>query len=349
MSDDNKSSDPFDIDFDSLNADEPRASTGESSFDLDNPFGDDVIVAGNGGMSTGDLPESTGGSSFDLANPFGDDLAASGSGVSADNPYLGGSAEDSEAEAAETDAADGDEELDTKKKRGGWFSKGKAKPAKGKKEKLANDESAESDDLSSDVADGDEESDTKKKRGGWFSKGKAKPAKGKKAQPTDDESVESDDLSSDVADGDEESDTKKKQGGWLSKGKTKQAKAKKEKTKKEKVVKEKKPKDESVPLDLGTVLCLALAVLLLTSLVLFNIAVFLSRGPDSSMMQTLCFLGAFNIVALVPTSVVVLFFKLPKEQRTLPNIMLGISIAAMFSALLVAVSEFYRYSFMLGT
>ena len=259
MSDDNNSSDPFDFNFDAFNTDESQTSAGGSSFDLDNPFGDDLISSGSSGMSTGDLPESSGGSSFDLDNPFGDGLDSSSVRVSAGNPFLSGSAEGSE------------------------------------------DESAESDDLSSNIADGNEESDKKKKGGGWFAKGKGKPVKEKKEKP-----------------------------------------------KKEKVAKERKPKGESVPLDLGTVLCFAFSLFWLGSLLMLNVAAFFSRGPDSTIMQTVCFLGAFNIVGLVPAAVPILFYKFPKE-RTLPNIMLGISVAAMFGAILIAVTEFYHYGFVLGT
>jgi hypothetical protein len=141
---------------------------------------------------------------------------------------------------------------------------------------------------------------------------------------------------------------KTKKGFWGSKGKAKKdnvPKEKKEKAVKEK--KEKKPLKERLPLDWGaTALCVAFTVFLLVSLLAFNIAVFYSHSPDSPIMQTLCFLGAFNIVGLVLAAVPVLFYKFPKE-RTLPNVLLGISAAALFSGVLVLVTEFYSYSFIL--
>jgi len=234
MSDDN---DNFDFDFDSLNADDSQITTGGDSFDLDNPFGDDVIVSSDSSAdSSTEPPASPGGSSFDMSDPIGDgldasDLAPAEGGVSADNPYISGSA--------------------TGKKKKGWFSKDKDKPAK-----------------------------------------EAKP-------------------------------------------------------KKEKTVKEKKPAGERVPLDLAAILCIAFSVFLFVSLLMFNIAAILTRGPESTIMQTLCFLGAFNIIGLAAAAVPVLFYKFPKEQ-TLPNVLLGISAVASFSGLLMLLTEFYRYGFLLN-
>lgn len=140
----------------------------------------------------------------------------------------------------------------------------------------------------------------------------------------------------------DESDTKgddkiKRKGFWGGKGKSGKEKV-------GKVAKEKKPLGELVPQDLGAALCVAFTVLLLISLAVCNIAAFLTRG--SSILQTLCFLGAFNIVGLVLLAVPILFYKFPNE-RTLPNVLLGISVVALFSGVLVLVSEFYSYSFIL--
>jgi len=56
MSDDNKNSEPFDFNFDSLNEEEAQEQSGES-FDLDNPFGDDVVVTqSETGMSADNDP-----------------------------------------------------------------------------------------------------------------------------------------------------------------------------------------------------------------------------------------------------------------------------------------------------
>jgi len=229
MSNDNGN---FDFDFDSLNADDPQATTGGDSFDLENPFGDDVIVSSG---SSEEPQANLGESAFDMSDPIGDDLVASDlapaeGGVSADNPYL------------------------------------------------------------SDSAAG--------KKKGWFSKNKDKP--------------------------------------------TKEAKPKKEKT-----VKEKKSAGERIPLDLAAILCIAFSVFLLVSLLMFNIAAIFTRGPESTIMQTLCFLGAFNIIGLAAAAVPVLLYKFP-EGRTLPNVLLGISAVASFSGLLMLLTEFYRYGFLLS-
>jgi len=118
----------------------------------------------------------------------------------------------------------------------------------------------------------------------------------------------------------------------------------KDKDKKEKVVKEKKPAGESAPRDMGTILCIVFSVFLLASLLIFNIATFTTSGK--SLMQTLCFLGAFNLVGLAAAAVPILFYKFPKE-RTLPNVMLGIAAVAILTSLQMAVIEFYRYSFIM--
>ena len=240
MSDDNKQSEPFDFDFDPLNADQPQNSSGESSFDLD--------------------------------SPFGDDFAASGEGVSADNPYLDGESALYDSSVISDSTADSSEEE--------FDENGKSAPS-----------------------DSEESDNTKKGKGGWFSKEKDRSAKGKKEKSI-----------------------------------------KEPKIKKEKVRKENAPADEKVPRDWGTILCIAFSVFLLVSLLMVNIASLFTAG--GSMMQTLCFLGAFNIIGLAAASVPILFYKFPKE-RTLPNVMLGIAAVAMFSALLVAVNEFHRYSFIL--
>ena len=124
----------------------------------------------------------------------------------------------------------------------------------------------------------------------------------------------------------------------------KETKEKQPKPKKEK--REKAPKDKdatdkpAVPRDWGTILCTAFSVFLLVSLLLFNVGTFLSRGDN--LMHTLCFLGAFNVVGLVLVAVPVLFYKFPQE-RTLPNVMLGISVGAMFTGVLVLVHNYFDY------
>jgi len=257
-------SDPFDFEFDAFNAEEPQQSTGESSFDLDHPFGDDVVVSRSGE------------SSFELDDPLGNGLGhdvavpestVSESGVSADNPYFEDSAADSSVEESP--------------------------------------EESDSTDVSA-TPNSTDKTDVKAKKkgfGGWFSKGKDKPAKEKKEKPQ-----------------------------------------KEAKPKKEKVVKEKKPAGEPVPRDWGTILCIAFSVFLLVSLLMLNIGALLTSG--NSLMQTLCFLGAFNVVGLAAASVPILFYKFPKE-RTLMNTMLGISAVAMFSGLLLLLTEFYCYSFIM--
>jgi hypothetical protein len=118
------------------------------------------------------------------------------------------------------------------------------------------------------------------------------------------------------------------------------------KDKKVKPPKEKKPAGEHLPRDLGTVLCLAFSIFLLVSLLLLNVTAFLCRPSGGSILQTLCFIGAFDIVGLAAAAVPILFYKFPKE-RTLSNVLLGVSAVAMFSGVLVLLTEFYRYSFIL--
>jgi hypothetical protein len=147
-----------------------------------------------------------------------------------------------------------------------------------------------------------------------------------------------------------EEPVKKKKGFWGGKSK-KETPPKEEaeidddgnKVKVGKKQKEKVPTGGIVPKDLPTILCIAFTVFLLASLLVFNVVTFLYRGP--SMMQTLCFMGAFNLVGLAVAAVPILFFKSPKEWWTLPNVMLGISVAALFSGVMVLVYEFYSYDF----
>ena len=136
----------------------------------------------------------------------------------------------------------------------------------------------------------------------------------------------------------------KKEKGAKKEKAPKEKKISPKKEKKEKAVKEKKPAGEAVPRDWGTILCIAFSAFLLVSLLMVNIAGFLTAG--GSMMQTLCFLGAFNLVGLVAAAVPILFYKFPKE-RTLPNVMLGIAAVATFTSVLMAVVEFHRYSFIM--
>ena len=285
MSDDNKNSEqPFDFDFDALNEDESQEKPGDSAFDLDNPFGDDIVVTRS---EPGESSAKPGDSAFDLDNPFGDDLAplSGESEVSADNPYLDDSAADSFAEES------------------------------------AGEESSEIDASEVPSIDAGEEATGKKKKGflaGLFGGGKKKSPKEKTSKDK--------------------------------KAKEKQPKAKKEK--KEKAPKEGESSDKpAVPRDLGTILCIAFSVFLLVSLLMFNVATLLTYStescreclnPASTLMGTLCFLGAFNIVGLVLIAIPVLFYKFPQE-RTLPNVMLGLSVGAMFSGVLFQVNNFYQY------
>jgi len=289
MSDDNKYSEPFDneldteqfmvdFDLDGQFSDAPEENVPkindvpeDSAFDLENPFGDDLI-----GLSETSSPpseDSAAESPFDMGDIFADGMSASDSGVSTGNPYLGDSADDSPNEESKT--SDGEEEPKKKGFLGGIFG------GKGKKEKAK-----------------------------------------KKSRKKEEEQEESED---DIP----------------------EEKPRKRKPKKEKIVKEKKPAGERKPLDVGAILCIVFSVCLLASLLLFNVAAFLSREPGGSMMQTLCFMGAINLIGLAAASVPVLFYQFP-QWRTLPNVMLGISAVAMLSTVMVAVTEFYRYGFMLS-
>ena len=158
-------------------------------------------------------------------------------------------------------------------------------------------------------------------------------------------------LNDSKAGGEETNAKKKGGGGWFSKGKKepkekpeKKVNLKKETSKKEKTEKAEKPARESVPRDWETILCMAFSLFLLASLVMFNVAAFLTRGPD--IWQTLCFMGVINLIGLPAAAVPYLFYKFPKE-RTLPNVMLGIAAVAMFSGLILIVTDFYRYAFMI--
>ena len=123
--------------------------------------------------------------------------------------------------------------------------------------------------------------------------------------------------------------------------KTQEKQVKPLKEKKEKIPKDKEAADApAVPRDWGTILCIAFSVFLLVSLLIFNVAAFLTAG--GSLMQTLCFLGAFNIVGLVLVAVPILFYKFPQE-RTLPNVLLGLSVGALFTSVLLFVHNFYYY------
>jgi len=142
----------------------------------------------------------------------------------------------------------------------------------------------------------------------------------------------------------EETDTNKKKGLWGGKGKAKKEKPLKEKPKKEKTVREKKSLKELLPRDMGSALCAAFSIFLLVSLLTVNITTLLIGGK--SIMQTLCFLGAFNLIGLAAASVPILFYKFPNE-RTLPNVMLGIAVVAIFATVMAAVIEFNTYDFIM--
>ena len=126
--------------------------------------------------------------------------------------------------------------------------------------------------------------------------------------------------------------------------KEKAPKEKQPKAKKEKVAKVPKEKDATdkqvVPRDWGTILCVVFTLFLLVSFLMVNIGGFLSAGD--SIMQTLCFLGAINIVGAPLVAVPILFYKFPRE-RTLPNVLLGLSVGAMFTGVLFLVNNFYQY------
>jgi len=146
----------------------------------------------------------------------------------------------------------------------------------------------------------------------------------------------------------ETSEKKKERGGWFSKKKKETEKKPeiKESLKKEKTEKAEKPSGESVPRDWEMILCIAFSVFLLVSLLMFNIAALFIRGPESTMMQTLCFIGAINLIGLPAAAVPYMFYKFPKE-RTLPNVMLGIAAVAMLGGLMFVVTDFYRYGFII--
>ena len=292
MSDDNRNSESFeDFNFDSFIMDEPQTNTEESSFNLDNPFGDD-LAAPSSETSIGNLSENTSenteGSSLGFGNDpsFGGDAVTSESGVSADNPYFDDPLADSGVSADNPYLSDAltDESPDGKKKGKKGFLSGLL--------------------------------------GGRDKPKKDKPKKEKTKK-----------ISLKKGESEEESE-----------GEEGEEKTKKAKPKKEKAVKEKKPAGERAPLDLGTILCIAFSVFLLVSLLLFNIAAFLTRGPESSLMLTLCFMGGINIVGLAAASVPVLFYQFPKE-RTLLNVMLGVSAVALLTGVMIALTEFYRYGF----
>jgi uncharacterized membrane protein len=282
MSDDNKRSDNSsdfldNFDFDAFNADESQESTPESSFDLDNPFGDDLAPPSREEGKeeiTGELPESTEESFVGFGDSFGDDSSTSDSGVSADNPYL--------SDPTDAESPDGE----TKGKKKGFF-------------------------------------------GGLFG------GKGKKAKTKQEKSKK---ASSGEESGVEESDA-----GDLT-GESEEAASDKKKNKKEK--RENKPAGERAPLGVGEILCIVFSVFLLASLLVFNIATFLFSEPGQ-LIQTLVFMGAFNIIGLAAASVPILFYKFPKE-RTLPNVMLGISAVALFIGVQVTIIEFHRYGFTMG-
>ena len=276
MSNDNNNSESFDIDFDALIEAEPQAQSGET-FDLDNPFGDDIVVAKSEAGAPTEEP-------FDLDNPFGDDVVVTKSEVGTDeapfdldDPF----GDNLDATGGEAGTSTDDSYLDSSV---GEFA-----------------ESGEDEEVPPiDAANG---TDKKKKGllGGLFGGKKGKAAKD-------------------------------------SKGK-KERQAKPQKEKKEKSPKEKSDKP-ALPRDWGTILCIAFSVFLFVSLLTFNVATFLTGG--GSFLQTLCFLGAFNLVGLTLVAVPVLFYKFPQE-RTLPNVLLGVSVGALFTSVLLLVNNFYHY------
>lgn len=120
--------------------------------------------------------------------------------------------------------------------------------------------------------------------------------------------------------------------------------AKKERAKKTKPKKEKRQGDLLRSGDLQGTLCLVFAGFLTFALLTHNIASILCRGD--SLLQTLCFIGAFDIVGLCGIAVPVLFYRY-KEDLDLFKVMLGISSAALFVGVLMMLTEFFRYGFMI--
>ena len=271
MSDDNKNSESLeDFDFNSLNTDEAQENVGETVFDLDNPFGDDIVVSKNKG-DTGGFPESAGEVLSDFGDSFGGDLTSEGN-VSEDNPFFGDSAAEGEASV----------------------------------------------DVSTDADTVGEKGKPKKKGllGGLFG------GKGKKKAPKKSTAGEGSEDAGDDA-GESEGSEKKK-----------------------KVAKEKKSASERTPVDFGGTICIVFSALWLACLLVFNIVALLyAQEAGISLMQILTFMGAINIVGLAALSVPVLFYKFP-QGRTLPNVMLGIAAVAIFIGVQVAITEFYRYGFM---
>ena len=363
MSDDNQSPVPFDFDFDTLNRKEPpekpvnsfnldsddsddlselesglivagspaevNAGTSESSFDLASPFGDDDLAATG---STKEPSASTSESSFDLENPFGDDdLIAAGStkepGASTsessfdlENPF--GDDVVVTSSKAEPSASTSESSFDLESPFGDDVVGGVEAGSGGNV--LSDDEDSfpgtaaeqppEFDDYVPPIAV-EEKSKKKGFLGGIFGGKKDKAPK--------------------------EAKTKTKPGKEkpVKEKPAKPPKEKKEKVVKEKAVKEKRP---VVPRDWGTILCVVFSVFLLASLLMFNVATFLSRDANSTLMGTLCFLGAFNLVGLTLVAVPILLYKFPQE-RTLPNVLLGLSVGAMFTGVLLLVHNFYHY------
>ena len=325
MSDDKKKPESLDdFDFDSFNSDEPQQSPGESSFDLDNPFGDDIVVT-SGGMSTGDLPEGAGASSFDLDDPFGGDVVVTDKGMS-----TGDLPESTGASSFDLNDPFGDDMVAT----GGGtqdFPAGDLPEGAdsfglddaGDLQAAAGGVSADNPYLSG-AASATTDTGKKGKKGflsGIFG-GKGKKDKSKKATSGEESEGDADEPEAGI----------------------------KKKGKKEKVVKEKKPAGERAPLEVGEILCIGFTALWLACMLLFNIVALLYyfQGEGVSLLQTLAFMGAINIVGLAGASVPILFYRFPKE-RTLPNVMLGISAFAMFIAIQIAVTGFYRYGFALSS
>ncbi|MDR0328709.1 MAG: hypothetical protein LBI05_10480 [Planctomycetaceae bacterium] len=307
MSDENQNEESFDFDFDLLNADAPQEGTGESAFDLDNPFGDDMVVSYSDAVNP---PAKSGESDFDLDNPFGDDMVVSHSETAAPSVSSGESSFDLD-NPFEDDMVVSHSET--------------ANPPVSSEKNSFDMSDFAGDDLA--TFDGAVSADN----------------------PYFDDSATGDAVAGISSPINLEKSDKKKKKGWFSKDKDapKKEKATREKVKKEKASKKSEPAGEPVPRDWGMILCIAFSLFLLASLLLFDIVAFLlPRGEGSTIVHTLCFLGAFNLVGLVAAAVPILFYKFPNE-RTLPNVMLGISSVALTGTVLIAVTEFYRYSFIL--
>ncbi|MDR3182807.1 MAG: hypothetical protein LBT89_07815 [Planctomycetaceae bacterium] len=106
--------------------------------------------------------------------------------------------------------------------------------------------------------------------------------------------------------------------------------------------KEKTPK-EKTPRDLHSNLCLTFAGCVIAVLLLQNVFAFF-RG--SGILQTLCFIGIFDIIGLCAVAVPVMFYR-NKDELDVFKVMLGVSSMALFAGVLIMLTEFFRYGFVI--